>query len=407
MPHVSRIGRIAERDRASADLIRHLVMLALRTLPQAYLAGRFAYTLAAGPDGQVLPRGASTRDAIIAALGIAHLPEAQRRAVLAGQDCDDLLGLLARQLDQMTSRGDVALLCWALAQAGHGELPLALSRLRELDQPAIAGPRPDDQLDMASAAWIVTALVAARPLADVEQHLGGARSRLLTARRALFPHLASGQRPWYRAHLASFADQVYPVQALARLHASADDQEALDAANVVAGLICEAQGGAGQWWWHYDTRTGNVVECYPVYSVHQHAMAPMALLDLADAGGDSHADAVIAGLSWLSGPPESAESLVVDDPPVIWRKVARDDRHKLARGLAMITSRAVPGWRAPWLDRAFPPGVIDRECRPYELGWLLYAWLSTRPKLADQAGAVAQPEPATPAGQAQPAGQAV
>jgi hypothetical protein len=27
-----------------------------------------------------------------------------------------------------------------------------------------------------------------------------------------------------------------------------------------------------------------------------------------------------------------------------------------------------------WLDLIFPPGVVDRECRPFELGWLLYAW---------------------------------
>ena len=28
------------------------------------------------------------------------------------------------------------------------------------------------------------------------------------------------------------------------------------------------------------------------------------------------------------------------------------------------------------LDRVYPPGVVDHECRPYELGWLLYTWLS-------------------------------
>ena len=85
--------------------------------------------------------------------------------------------------------------------------------------------------------------------------------------------------------MGSFAAQVYPIQALARLHRSADDQEALAVANSVAAAICTAQGEAGQWWWHYDGRTGGVVEGYPVYSVHQHAMGPMALLDLAEAGG--------------------------------------------------------------------------------------------------------------------------
>ena len=37
-----------------------------------------------------------------------------------------------------------------------------------------------------------------------------------------------------------------------------------------------------------------------------------------------------------------------------------------------------PGARLGLLDRTFPPTVVDHECRPYELGWLLYAWLSAR-----------------------------
>ena len=95
---------------------------------------------------------------------------------------------------------------------------------------------------------------------------------------------------------------MYPIQALARLHGSADDPEALATAETVAGVICGAQGAAGQWWWHYDSRTGGVVEGYPVYSVHQHAMAPMALLDLADAGGTSYIDAICRGLGWMAEP---------------------------------------------------------------------------------------------------------
>jgi len=37
----------------------------------------------------------------------------------------------------------------------------------------------------------------------------------------------------------------------------------LATAETVVGVICGAQGAAGQWWWHYDSRTGGVVEGYP------------------------------------------------------------------------------------------------------------------------------------------------
>ena len=39
----------------------------------------------------------------------------------------------------------------------------------------------------------------------------------------------------------------------------------------------------------------------------------------------------------------------------------------------MITMNR-PGARIPFLESLLPPGPIDYECRPHELGWLLYAW---------------------------------
>ena len=206
------------------------------------------------------------------------------------------------------------------------------------------------------AAWTVSALVAARSLAPVEAHLEGARRRLLAARRsALFPRNTEGSASWYRGHVGSFANQVYPLQALARLHASSDDQSALAAASAVAEAICTAQGESGQWWWHYDSRLGTVVEGYPVYSVHQHSMAPMALMDLVDAGGESHLDSIRRGLGWLARPPETGEALVLDDPPITWRKVARGDRRKAVRGLRAASTRVRAGWHLSVLDRIFPP----------------------------------------------------
>jgi hypothetical protein len=376
--HASRLGLIAEYDPQAAALVRRLLRLSIRVLPQALVAGEFAFTLAGtrGPDGgwQLDPIGTSKRHGGIAALGLMRLPEHVRREVLAGQDCDDLVGRMAKRLDNMTSRGDVALLCWAAAEAGHSELPHVLDRLAELDLQTAP-------LDVVAAAWIVTALVAARSKANVERHLAAARHRLLAARGLLYPHVISGTTSCYRSSVGNFADQLYPIQALARLHRSADDPEALAAADSAAAAICRTQGKAGQWWWHYDSRTGGVVEGYPVYSVHQHAMAPMALLDLADAGGQHHHEAICRGLRWLARPPETAESLLLDEPPVIWRKVARGDRRKVVRGVRAASTRLRPGVRPAAPEGIFQPGAVDHECRPYELGWLLYTWLSAVPGL--------------------------
>jgi hypothetical protein len=356
-------------------LLQRLLRMSPRVLSQAYADGEFAFTLTGtrGPGGkwQLRACGTSPRYSAITALGLLRLSEADQRLVLGGEDCQALIGNLAKQLDVMTNRADVALLSWAAAEAGHSELPHALERLAELDP-------HDGSVDVVAAAWVVTALVAARPHADVERHLAAARGRLLAACSAVYPHVTGGSSVWYRSHVGSFADQVYPVQALARLHGSADDPRALATANKVAGALCRAQGKNGQWWWHYDFRIGDVVEPYPVYSVHQHAMAPMALLDLADAGGQQHLEAVCRGLRWLARPPESSEALVLDEPLTTWRKVGRADPKKAVRGLRAASTRLRPGARLPLLDRLFRPRTVDHECRPYELGWLLYTWLPRR-----------------------------
>ena len=372
-PSSSRLSLVAAHDPDSGALVRRLLAAATQVLPQARVAEDFVFTLSGtrAPDGGWLlhPLGISQRYGAITALGLLRLAERDQRATLAGAAGLDLVGHLAKNLDDETNRGNVALLCWAAAEAGHSELPHALRRLAALDQ----GQEP---IDVVAAAWIVTALVAARSRADVEQHLAAARGRLLAAQNAVYSHVI-GATSGYRSHVGCFADQVYPLQALARLHHSADDPKALAAADKIAAMICRAQGPAGQWWWHYDSRTGEVVEGYPVYSVHQYAMAPMALFDLADAGGQVHLEAICQGLRWLAGPVETSETLILDDPPVTWRKVARSDPRKMVRGLRAAATRMRPGTRLPLLDWMFPPGVVDHECRPYEFGWLLLAWLTS------------------------------
>jgi hypothetical protein len=382
-PQPSRLGLLADGAPGDAALLDRLLRIAQLRLAQQHDNGEFVFTVTGeavtdqhgpGEVWRLRRAGTSLRYGAITALGLLRLPEPDQRTVLGGMTAIDLVGQQAKRIDEISGLGDAALVCWAAAEGGHADLDHALQRLAALDQPE----RP---VDVVSAAWVVSALTAARPLVDVERHLAAARQRLLAARGpAVYPHTTGPSTPWYRAHVGSFADQVYPIQALARLHRSADDPEALAVAGTVARAICSAQGAGGQWWWHYDSRTGAVVEGYPVYSVHQHAMGPMALLDLADAGGDGHLDAIRRGLRWLAGPPEGRSArpaqLVIDEPPITWRKVARADPRKVVRGLRAASTRIVPGARVAALDRVYPPGVVDHECRPYELGWMLYTWLS-------------------------------
>jgi len=376
------MDRFSVLDTQTKTLTERLLRLSVNGLPKMYRedTDEFAFTRAfIGEPGNLTAqlRGSSLRYGAIVALGAYFLPEPEQKTVLAGRTLADFISMLANRVNADTNLGDAALIAWAAAQTGHSSLPQALKRLRGLDN-------AEASQYVVEAAWVVSALSAARRQADVEAHLTQARRRLLDCvvpGSPVFPHVTGpGLVKSYRSHIACFADQVYPIQALARLHLSgdSDDPGALAAARTTAEQICRLQGPDGQWWWHYDARTGKVVEGYPVYTVHQHAMAPMALLDLTEAGGGDFAEPIRRGLRWIEGPSElgpDGEAMVYDNEGVTWRKVFRGDPRKVVRGLHTVTTKAVPGLKLPGVGVVYRPRAVDRECRPYEFGWLLFSWL--------------------------------
>ncbi|WP_407443752.1 hypothetical protein [Rhodococcus sp. (in: high G+C Gram-positive bacteria)] len=379
-----RRSRIEAVDVETASRVRHLGALARRGLAGMYSGIDFPQTMRAvrTPSGTALhPEGHSPRYTAIAALGIGRLPTDIQRHILRGGTADDLVTSVLATAHDHHDTGVLALALWAAGEVRGSADPQVLEELRR----RCTSGEPMLTVD---CAWALTAAVSVRDRADTDDLIVLLAERLLAAQGpgGLFPHsLSSGPRHRIRDmkqigrhHVGSFADQVYPLQALARTAAAVGDTDALEAANATASRICAVQGSAGQWWWHYDSRTRSaarsVVERYPVYSVHQHAMAPMALFDLRECGGDDHISAVESGVDWLFTHPESSADLVCDDRNVVWRKVGRREPRKAVRSLSAVTTAARPGLVLPGLDRAFPPGPVDNECRPYELGWLLYAW---------------------------------
>jgi len=376
-PRVAGAGRL---DRTAPGQVARLTDLALLGLAHGFdpPTGSFAQTIrgvAGGAGVGAVAQGASDRYTAMAALGLSRVSTATQRAVLAGVTAEDVV---LRTIDRAVVSDDpgaVALSAWAAVEVAGATPTRLLDRLRRI----LADGRPLPTVD---AAWLLTAAVGAAELTG-----GAAGADLVESAAALlrrhqgpggtYPHvLPPATQSRWRAHVGSFADQVYPLQALARAARLTGDAWMLDHANRTAAAICTVQGPAGQWWWHYDSRDGSVVERYPVYSVHQHAMAPMVLFDLWEAGGDDRRPEIVAGLGWLDSHPEVVEELVAERHGLVWRKVGRREPRKAARAVGAATTAVLPGRSVPGIDRVLPPVVVDHECRPYELGWLLYAWLA-------------------------------
>jgi hypothetical protein len=373
-----RVERYADGARnEDVPRVRDLVSLAQAGLPQMYRRDvrGFPWTLRGhpGPHGPVLRReGHELMYDAIVALGVACLPEEDQRQILGGASAPEFSTALAARAAGHDHLGAVALAAWAAAEVAGTHAPALFSRW----EAALAG---EERLETVYVAWALTAAVAASRHGDTEDVRSSALAALLREQGpqgtfSKYVPMAAG--PAWRRHVGCFADQVYPIQALARHHNDRPDAEALRAANACAARICELQGSAGQWWWHYDQRTGAVVEQFPVYSVHQHSMAPMALMELWEAGGDDHRDEVSLGLSWLRTHPEVFVELVDPEHHVVWRRVGRREPRRLSRGLKAVGTAATRGRPLPSMNLLLPPSSVDYECRPYELGWLLYAWLS-------------------------------
>jgi hypothetical protein len=331
----------------------------------------FAFTRRRTASGGTELAGESVRYGAITLLAARFLDTTTQRAIFGGQTAMDFCRASVAATRDSTNVGDLAVVAWAAAELGHEFRDEAIERLRRR---FAAAPN----LPTVEAAWALSAFVAAGARADAQR----ARALVLEAWSeggGLFAHwVHPSAAPWWRAHVGCFADQVYPIQALARLHVAWPDEQALRAANRCAARICDLQGEGGQWWWHYDVRSGNVVEGYPVYSVHQDGMAPMALFDLAEAGGEDHLAEIRRGVAWMTNAPEIGRSLIDENETLIWRKVGRSDPSKLVRRLRAGARRLKKSSQLAWLDGLFPPATIDFESRPYHLAWVLYAWLGGR-----------------------------
>jgi hypothetical protein len=360
---------------APVTLVSTLRDLAIRGLARMYRPNEklFAFRVRRIGKEHIL-EGSSHRYTAIALIGLAAEEKAVQASVLARTGVGEVCARLVRDRDRLENLGDVALVLWAACATGYQDRRSLVERLIALRPSEAAHPTVE-------VAWTLAALCAEfdAPLGSLRRQLA---SRLITSfepHSGMFPHHLGGQTGSFRSHVSCFADLVYPIHALARYAELFDDVEARDIASRCAGAVCARQGLGGQWWWHYDRRTGDVVEQYPVYAVHQDAMAPMALFALESATRTDLRSPIAKGLAWLTRAPElRGGSLIDEGAGLIWRKVARREPRKLSRYVQAAASRIHPAFRTPGLDMLFPPSVVDYEDRPYHLGWLLHAWSADR-----------------------------
>ncbi len=349
-----------------------LIELALRGLPSMFDRKTHLFCYRVYRKRSTLVReGISQRYTIMTLLGLHQLSRVGQTLPF---NAEDVFSALISSTNWIRNVGDLGLLMWLVASVFPHHIP----HLRAILNPNVALKRyPPRFRNTMELAWFLTgcAHLAMVRNSDLPETAGAARTayQLLVTNQGksgIFGHqsCSSSLAGLVRGRIGSFADQIYPILAFTHMAKAYGMEEPVTRALACADAICDAQGELGQWWWHYHSKTGKVLSRYPVYSVHQHGMGPMALFALQDVSSRNYKENIYRGLEWIGKTNEIGCDLRDDSAHLVWRCV-RPSLSFLAKieDLTMLSP--------PRMNQIGQRNLtILCECRPYELGWLLYAF---------------------------------
>jgi hypothetical protein len=350
---------------------RRLVPLALEGLVRMWDPDRRLLLTRVVADGEVRTNDhLAARYCVMTSLGL-------HRARRAGHDVPlEPEVILARGLEAggVDTLDALAMGLWADAELGtdHASrlLPALIERVRAPEARLATIGRP--------LAWALEALSRhherthdAGARAAAESLCRFALERCHHPETGLFTHAVEprgplGPLPWLPPQ-ALFSTQIYWVHALATYGRVFEHAPALAvAAQVMRRLIALRDDHFG-WVWRYHAASGTVPEPFPIYSVHQHGMAPMALHLLAELGALEALPTLRESLRWL-GENQLGLEMIDSERAMIYRSIRR------AYPMNRLT---YPAGRLPFLQPLTRRPAflrLNASCRAYELGWLLYAW---------------------------------
>lgn len=351
-----------------AGLKVRVIETSLRTLPRMIVPGTRTFCLQLARDNfraEFAPIF-SRRYSIMCLLG---LERARRAGFECSLDLDALFDAACENLHELTV-GDVGLLLWL---AVRRESPRAEAIAKELERRLASTDL--DQLQGMEIGWLIAGTAFYETFAATRAFDAGPKLVEYFLQKRVSPsglawHLGRG----WRRRFPNFATQIYSVHALsirARLH---KDSRCADRAMAIAGKLKMLQRENGGWPWLFDAVRGVVVEPFEVYSVHQHAMGPMGLLELNEATGYDVRDMLRRSMNWLERNNELQFPMIDDKNGLIYRSIRRrppGDRLAIYSRVA----RSVAGLR-PDDGRCDNVSGLEMNltCRPYELGWALEAW---------------------------------
>jgi hypothetical protein len=331
----------------------------------------FCYRLVRTNQGLV-SEGLSPRYTIMTLLGLREL---ERTGARIPFDTNEIYASFMRDISWIHGAGDWGLFIWLAATFAPDQLDDVFRRCQVqtvLDQYVDARAARTMELAWFLAGLSHATLACPEKFPDLKG-LADKTYRLLEknhGKSGYFGHLSTSKSAsgFFRGKIGSFADQIYPVYAMSKYSVAFQEEAASKSALACARAICEAQGELGQWWWLYDSKSGRISSKYSVYSVHQQGMAPMGLIAAEEATGHSFQEPILKGLRWIYGANELGVDMRDLSTNLIWRCISPQQES----GKYVSVLRSMAGMSGAEFSSS--ELKVLHEDRPYELGWLLYAF---------------------------------
>jgi hypothetical protein len=362
----------SEPCRPPSGNVRELISLAARGLVAMFDAETqlFCHRLLRTEQG-IVREGLSPRYTIMTLLGLRELELAGMNSSF---DTQAIYASFIRDTNWVQGIGDLGLLIWLTATFDPERLGGLLSTFDwETAPDRYSDAREARTMELAwflaglaHAAETSPKLVSSLTDLSVETYH---RIKQNQGEHGLFGHMSTKKSlaGRLRGRMGSFADQAYPIYAMSKFVSVFQVEDPLGPAVECATAVCGAQGEWGQWWWLYDSYSGRVSSRYPVYSVHQHGMAPMCLFALEEVTGRSFNQFIYKGLSWIYGTNELGVDMIDRAQSLIWRCILPTNKQKKYWEIALSIVRTLNQ------DRRVGSLKTLYEQRPYEFGWLLFA----------------------------------
>lgn len=348
--------------------LSELVSLSLNSLEEMFLPDTYDFAKQKVKiNNAVMIEGRSLRYTYINLIG---LQKAKEHGYKINLDLSKIIEYHISKINRLKSLGDLGLLLWAASLISPKNLIDILPKINLVEIfNTFKESRTGNTMELS---WFLIGLIFAatfndkfKSSIDILPNKVYHKLRNNYGGKGIFKHEnTSSLEGIIRSNIGTLADQVYSIYAFSLYSKIMVNEEALLIANECTEKICSHQSKSGEWKWQYDSVTGEVVNNYPIFPVHQIALLPMVLFSIQLTSSKKYLTNIYSSIEWLTENDQIYNTLIDLSNNAIWDKITPLINSKLNSLLSFSGFNSIDNRKLK----------VDFECSSYIFGLVLYTF---------------------------------